>query len=82
MSDGTCESLNEVIPRVRFDLKVRVYETYSKRDYDRRTESTIPITPVMAMLIRRELDILKTEMEIHNDSRQNTRFHLINKIEI
>ncbi|PJF19949.1 hypothetical protein PSACC_00235 [Paramicrosporidium saccamoebae] len=60
---------------LRFDEIVTIAETYSKKEYDRRVEPSFSMTPLMAYLIRRELNEVKREMEIHDESRHFTHFY-------
>ena len=49
--------------QLRFNNIVLVGETWSKHDYCREAYSPIPPTPLLALIIERELDELKAEME-------------------
>lgn len=53
---------------------VKTYETYSEYEYD-RTPSIKPICPNEIYELKLELNELKREMEIHPESKQNTRFY-------
>ncbi len=76
--DGSSERLVMRHPsqkRVQFTDTVQWAYTYSGLDYDRRPLFTIPLTERIAELIRRELNTLKHEMEVHVDSQHLTHFY-------
>lgn len=62
--------------RVKFSSKIILYETYDEFEYDRHPDvSTCSLlTPQLAQMIKAELNELKTEMEVHEDSRCYTQF--------
>ncbi|KAI8384414.1 uncharacterized protein BYT42DRAFT_260085 [Radiomyces spectabilis] len=66
--------------KLQFCPTIRVHETFSPSEYDRRCDSNATcqkLTPVLAMKIKQELNEYKlSDMEIHIDSRQYTHFFL------
>lgn len=76
--DGSSDRLamrHSARKRVHFTDTVQWAYTYSGLDYDRRPLFMIPLTEHMAELIRRELNALKHEMEVHVDSQHLTHFY-------
>ena len=65
--------------KVRFDNEVNVCETFHKEDYCRQSLDYVArqLTPALALSIKKELNAVKQEMEIHEESRHLTQFYLI-----
>lgn len=65
--------------KLRFDNEVRVCETFHKEDYCRQSLEYVArqLTPSIALEIKKELNALKQEMEVHDDSRHYTQFYVI-----
>ena len=65
--------------RLRFDNEVRVCETFHKEDYSRESVEYVAkqLTPSVAAAIKRELNELKQEMEVHEEARHLTQFYVI-----
>ena len=65
--------------KLRFDNEVSVCETFHKEDYSRQSLDYVArqLTPTLALSIKKELNSIKQEMEIHDDSRHLTQFYLI-----
>lgn len=66
--------------RVRFDFeRTSMHETYSRSEYDRAGVEYIAksLTPEVAMMIKRELNEVKREMPIHEDSKMHTQFYVL-----
>lgn len=64
--------------RLKFDMeRVRYHITYGRGDYERGGVEYIAksLTPEVAMMIKRELNEVKKEMSIHEESRQYTQFY-------
>ncbi|AMD19450.1 HBR549Cp [Eremothecium sinecaudum] len=61
---------------VRFSSKILLHETYSEEEYDRRPDIATcnQLTPQLGQLIREELNCIKSEMEVHEESRCYTHF--------
>ncbi|RCH92392.1 bud neck involved protein [Rhizopus stolonifer] len=72
--------LNDETKGIRFNKMVDIYETYSKVDYDRSSDSEAVCTRLTAMIatqIKQELNEYKLhEMVVHNSSRIHTHFFL------
>ncbi|CAG8488500.1 5704_t:CDS:2 [Paraglomus occultum] len=65
------------LKKLQFSSTIFVHETWTREDYDRRGDQTTcnKLTPELAQKIKRELNEYKmAEMEVHEDSRQNTHF--------
>ncbi|KAL6948472.1 hypothetical protein ACO0QE_000938 [Hanseniaspora vineae] len=62
--------------KLHFSSKIILYETYAEDEYDRRPELATcnQLTPQLAMMIRDELNELKSSMEVHPSSEQYTHF--------
>lgn len=58
----------------RFSDAISVGETWSSSDYERGSLTPAPLTPLLAYLIRIELNEVKAQMDIHQDSRHHTQF--------
>lgn len=69
-------SPSEATPRVRFSSRIILYDTYNGDEYDRHPDTATcnQLTPMLAQQIREELNTLKSEMEVHEDSRCYTYF--------
>jgi hypothetical protein len=65
--------------KIRFDNEVSVCETFHKEDYCRQSLDYVArqLTPSLALGIKKELNSVKQEMEVHDDSRHLTQFYLI-----
>lgn len=64
--------------KISFNSKVMVSETFSEEDYQRKGEFVAQIlTPEVALLIKNELNAFKKDMDVHEESRQNTQFYQI-----
>ncbi|QLL32506.1 hypothetical protein HG536_0D00280 [Torulaspora globosa] len=61
---------------VNFSSKIILYETYGEDEYDRKPDIATcnQLTPQLAQLIKAELNELKSDMEVHEDSRCYTHF--------
>ncbi|AOA65264.1 Glc7p protein phosphatase targeting subunit [Komagataella phaffii CBS 7435] len=61
---------------VRFNSRIILYDTYTGLEYDRHPETATcnRLTPMLAQQIKEELNTLKAEMEIHEESRCYTHF--------
>lgn len=55
------------------------YETFSKQEYDRGGVEYVAkrLNPLMATMIKIELNELKSEMPVHEESRKNTQFYKV-----
>ena len=64
-------------PSVKFSSRILLYDTYNEDDYDRKPDSATcnNLTPQTAMEIKNELNQLKVEMPVHEDSRRYTQFY-------
>ncbi|CAG8547361.1 3596_t:CDS:2 [Paraglomus brasilianum] len=65
------------LKKLKFSSTIFVHETWTRDDYDRRGDQTTcnKLTPALAQKIKQELNEYKmAEMEVHEDSRQNTHF--------
>ncbi|CCH61966.1 hypothetical protein TBLA_0G00150 [Henningerozyma blattae CBS 6284] len=77
-SDSKMKAINEKHKvKVDFSQNVILFETYSQFEYDRKPEVATCnlLTPQLAQLIKSELNELKSEMEVHIDSRCYTHFY-------
>lgn len=63
-------------PGVRFLSRIVLYDTYNGDEYDRHPDTATcnQLTPVLAQLIRQELNALKLEMEVHEHSQCYTHY--------
>lgn len=54
-------------------------ETWSRTEYDRAGVEYVAksLTPEIAMMIKRELNEVKKEMEVHEESQVNTQFYIL-----
>lgn len=61
---------------VRFSSRIILYDTYDNDEYDRHPDTATcnQLTPILAQQIKEELNSLKSEMEIHMESRKFTHF--------
>lgn len=73
------DSKPKKVIKLRFDNEVSVCETFHKEDYSRQSLDYVArqLTPSLALAIKKELNALKQEMEVHEDSRHLTQFYLI-----
>lgn len=62
--------------RVKFSSKIILYETYDEFEYDRHPDISTcnQLTPQLAQMIKAELNELKGEMDVHEESRCYTQF--------
>jgi hypothetical protein len=65
--------------KLRFDGEVAVCETFHREDYCRQSLDYVArqLTPTLALAIKKELNSVKQEMEVHDDSRHLTQFYFI-----
>lgn len=65
--------------KLRFDNEVSVCETFHKEDYSRQSLDYVArqLTPSLALAIKKELNSVKQEMEVHEEARHLTQFYLI-----
>lgn len=65
--------------KIRFDNEVSVCETFHREDYSRQSLEYVArqLTPSLALAIKKELNTVKQEMEVHEDARHLTQFYLI-----
>lgn len=70
-------SNSQVKLSVSFSTEILLFETYGEEDYDRRPEIATcnQLTPQLAQMIKAELNELKSEMTIHEDSRCYTHYY-------
>lgn len=56
-----------------------IVETYSREEYNRSAIDYIAraLTPAIATLIKKELNEVKSEMEVHEESRKHTQFYTV-----
>lgn len=61
---------------VRFSSRIILYDTYNGDEYDRHPDTATcnQLTPLLAQQIKEELNAVKSEMEVHEDSRCYTHF--------
>ncbi|KAF3986480.1 hypothetical protein FT663_04524 [Candidozyma haemuli var. vulneris] len=61
---------------VRFSSRIILYDTYNGEEYDRHPDIATcnQLTPLLAQQIREELNEVKSEMEVHQDSVCYTHF--------
>ncbi|EPZ36856.1 hypothetical protein ROZALSC1DRAFT_28985 [Rozella allomycis CSF55] len=69
------EDNHKSMKSVKFQDDIVIGITHSGDEYERKGEFNLNITPVMAYLIKQELNALKREMDIHEDSRKYTHFY-------
>lgn len=64
------------VNNVIFSSKIILYDTYSEEEYDRKPDVATcnQLTPQLAQLIKAELNELKSDMEVHEESRCYTHF--------
>lgn len=69
-------SVNKGSKTVEFSSKITLYDVYAEDEYDRKPDIATcnQLTPQLAQRIRVELNELKSEMEVHEDSRCYTHF--------
>lgn len=60
---------------VRFSDTILIGYTFSHHEYDRRPEMRMPMSRAMARRVARELNLMKREMEVHEDSRHLTYYY-------
>ena len=67
------------VMKLRFDNEVSVCETFHKEDYSRQSLDYVArqLTPSLALAIKKELNTVKQEMDVHEDARHLTQFYLI-----
>ena len=65
--------------KLRFDNEVSICETFHKEDYSRQSLDYVArqLTPSLALQIKKELNSVKQEMDVHDDARHLTQFYLI-----
>ncbi|SCU86466.1 LANO_0C08086g1_1 [Lachancea nothofagi CBS 11611] len=65
------------VKTVTFSTNIILYATYTEDEYDRHPEIATcnQLTPQLAQMIKDELNSLKSEMEVHEDSRCFTHFY-------
>lgn len=65
--------------KLRFDNEVIVCETFHREEYSRQSVDYVArqLTPSLALAIKRELNSIKQEMEVHEDSRHLTQFYAV-----
>ena len=74
------ESMSKSSKRaVRFENEVKVCETFAKDDYSRESVEYVArqLTPALALAIKKELNAIKQDMDVHDESRENTQFYFI-----
>lgn len=60
---------------VSFSDTLQVGYTFTSREYDRRPEMWVPMSRAMVRRVARELNLVKREMEIHEESRYMTKYY-------
>lgn len=62
---------------VNFSSRIILFDTYGEDEYDRKPDIATcnQLTPQLAQLIKAELNELKCEMDVHEDSRCYTHFY-------
>lgn len=88
-SNGNHGSVNILAPRVappppvptkqsgvRFSSRIILYDTYNDEEYDRHPDTATcnQLTPLLAQQIKEEMNMIKSEMEVHVESRCYTQF--------
>ena len=65
--------------KLSFDNEVSVCETFHKDDYCRQSLYYVArqLTPALALAIKKELNDIKQEMEVHEEARHMTQFYLV-----
>ncbi|CAH1759512.1 8610_t:CDS:2 [Entrophospora sp. SA101] len=69
--------LSSSFKKLSFSSKILFHDTWTPEDYDRRGDQSTcnQLTPILAQQIKDELNEFKMgEMQVHEDSRQNTHF--------
>lgn len=62
--------------KISFNCQVMVSETFSREEYKRRGEFIARmLTPDVAYLIKNELNLFKSEMDVHEDAREFTQYY-------
>ena len=61
---------------VRFSSRIILYDTYNDEEYDRHPDTATcnQLTPLLAQQIKEEMNMIKSEMEVHVESRCYTQF--------
>lgn len=61
---------------VRFSSRIILYDTYNGEEYDRHPDTATcnQLTPLLAQQIKEEINLLKSEMEVHEESHCYTHF--------
>ncbi|KAI5953655.1 BNI4 [Candida jiufengensis] len=61
---------------VRFSSRIILYDTYNGDEYDRHPDTATcnQLTPSLAQQIKEEMNLIKSEMEVHVESRCYTQF--------
>lgn len=69
-------SRQEHVKHVKFSPRIVLFDTYTEDEYDRHPyiATCNQLTPQLAQMIKQELNELKSEMEIHEDSMCYTHF--------
>lgn len=62
--------------KVTFSSKITLYDAFNEEEYDRHPDIATcnQLTPQIAQMIKNELNTLKSEMPVHEDSRCYTHF--------
>jgi hypothetical protein len=65
--------------KVAFSEQHSFIEVHSKEDYNRSAIDYVAraLTPAIAMMIKKELNEVKTEMEVHDSSKHHTQFYQV-----
>ena len=63
--------------KVCFSSEILLFETYGEEEYDRRPDIATcnQLTPQLAQMIKAELNEIKDEMEIHEESKCYTHYY-------
>ncbi len=63
--------------KVGFSSKIVLYDAWNGEDYDRHPDIATcnQLTPLIAQQIKEELNELKSEMEVHEESQCYTHFY-------
>ncbi len=66
-------------PKIKFSDHVAVLDMHASTEYNRGSCEFVArtLTPALALAIKRELNELKSEMEVHEESRHNTQFYKV-----
>ncbi|KAI5969479.1 BNI4 [Candida margitis] len=61
---------------VRFSSRIILYDTYNDDEYDRHPDTATcnQLTPMLAQQIKEEMNMIKSEMDVHVESRCYTQF--------